>query len=337
MSTINTNWLKPEFNIIRCAHAELLVTDLPRSKAFYVDTLGMIVSEDTGDALYLRGYQERLHHSLVLRKGAQPLLGHLSFRVEREEDLEKLAHFHAARGCQTIWLNDAGPGHSRALRVQDPLGFPVEFFHAMSQAEWYLQKFDQHRGPPIMRLDHFNLHVPDVQAAYEYYRALGYRCSEYTVADPPADGLWAAWMYRKPSVHDVALTNGVGPRLHHVAFWLNDTNAVIRACDILAASEFRGALERGPGRHGVSNAFFLYIRDPDGHRIELYTGDYYTGDPDFAPVRWELSEPQRATFWGGFAPASWFGESMLVGDLAQKPMPIHPPLLGDRPAALTKP
>jgi 3,4-dihydroxyphenylacetate 2,3-dioxygenase len=334
MTEINTNWQKPEFNVIRCAHAELIVTDLQRSRAFYVDTLGLIVSKETSDALYLRGYQERLHHSLVLRKGKTAMLGHLSFRVESEEDLEKLAHFYTARGCPIIWTNDAEPGQGRALRVQDPLGFPVEFFYAMSQAEWYLQKFNQYRGPHIMRLDHFNIHTPDVTAGYEYYRALGFRCSEYTVADPPADGLWAAWMYRRPSVHDVALTNGYGPRLHHVAFWLDDTNAICRACDILAASEFRTALERGPGRHGVSNAFFLYIRDPDGHRIELYTGDYYTGDPDFEPVRWVLSDPQRATFWGSYAPPSWFSESSLVGDFDGNPMEIHAPLLGERPAAV---
>ena len=45
-----------------------------------------------------------------------------------------------------------------------------------------------------------------------------------------------------------------------------------------------GLIERGPGRHGVSNAFFVYLRDPDGHRIELYACDYYTGDPDLKPL-----------------------------------------------------
>lgn len=28
---------------------------------------------------------------------------------------------------------------------------------------------------------------------------------------------------------------------------------------------------RGPGRHGVSNVFYLYLRDPDGLRVEIYT------------------------------------------------------------------
>ncbi len=329
---INTDWLNPEFNIIRVAHVELFVTDLARSRAFYVDTLGLIVTEETDGALYLRGYQERLHHSLVLRQNATAMVGHIGMRVESEAQLDILARLFSDLGCTSRWLNHAGPGQGRALWVLDPLGFPIEFFYEMAQAEWYLRKFDQYRGPHIMRLDHVNLHVPDVALGYEHYRKLGFKCSEYTVADPPAEGLWAAWLYRRPSVHDVALTNGFGPRMHHAAFWLDDTHAIGRACDILAASEFRSALERGPGRHGVSNAYFLYIRDPDGHRIELYTGDYYTGDPDFAPVRWQLSDPQRATFWGGFAPPSWFAESSLVADLDGVPQPIHAPLLAERPA-----
>ena len=219
--------------------------------------------------------------------------------------------------------------------MQDPLGFPVEFYYAMQPAPRMLQKFDRYRGAQVMRIDHFNLHVPDVAAGYEHYRQLGFRCSEYTVADPPDEGLWGAWLYRRPTVHDVALTNGRGPRLHHVAFWLNDTSAVLRTCDILAASGYKAALERGPGRHGVSNAFFLYLRDPDGHRIELYTGDYYTGDPDFEPIRWELGDPQRATFWGAFAPASWYEQSSLVSDLDGAPVAVREPLLADRPAGAT--
>ena len=67
-------------------------------------------------------------------------------------------------------------------------------------------------------------------------------------------------------------------------------------------------MERGPGRHGISNAFFLYIRDPDGHRIELFTSDYLTVDPDLEPLRWSLTDPQRQTLWGHPAPKSWFEE-----------------------------
>ncbi|MGH9621618.1 MAG: 3,4-dihydroxyphenylacetate 2,3-dioxygenase, partial [Bryobacteraceae bacterium] len=71
-------------------------------------------------------------------------------------------------------------------------------------------------------------------------------------------------------------------------------------------------IERGPGRHGVSNAFFVYLRDPDGHRIELYSCDYYTGDPDHKPIRWSVTDRRCRSFWGTRAPDSWYEESSPV-------------------------
>jgi hypothetical protein len=147
--------------------------------------------------------------------------------------------------------------------------------------------------------------------------------------------MWAAWMFRKPDVHDVALMNGAGPRLHHTGWWVSDALSVLRTCDRLAAAGHAGAIERGPGRHGLSNAFFLYLRDPAGHRIELYTSDYYTGDPDLEPIRWSVNDPRRGTFWGHAAPASWFEESSVVADYRGGTVPLETERLQDRPQTAT--
>ena len=77
-------------------------------------------------------------------------------------------------------------------------------------------------------------------------------------------------------------------------------------------------MERGPGRHGISNAFFLYIRDPDGHRVELFASDYLTVDPDHKPIRWSLTDPRRQTLWGHAAPASWFNEGSAFSGVAPR-------------------
>ncbi|ESG55728.1 3,4-dihydroxyphenylacetate 2,3-dioxygenase [Salmonella enterica subsp. enterica serovar Muenchen str. baa1594] len=45
-----------------------------------------------------------------------------------------------------------------------------------------------------------------------------------------------------------------------------------------------------PGRHGVSNVFYLYLRDPDGHRVEIYTQDYYKADPVNSVVSWDVHD-----------------------------------------------
>ena len=99
------------------------------------------------------------------------------------------------------------------------------------------------------------------------------------------------WLQRKGNVHDLAFTNGVGPRLHHVGVWTASVLDILHICDVMATSGYLANMERGPGRHGISNAFFLYIRDPDGHRIELFTSDYLTVDPDLEPIRWSLTRP----------------------------------------------
>jgi catechol 2,3-dioxygenase len=334
-SLIDTRLERPGFDIVRAAHAELAVTDLQRSFDFYVTLLGLVVSDRTEDALYLRGYEETDHHCLVLRKAASPSLSHIAFRVRDASDLSGLERHYQKRGCRTRWVENAEVGQPRALRVEDELGFTVEFFSDIDHAERLLRRFDLYRGAHALRIDHFNLFTPDVAKAYEAYRMLGFRCSEYTVTDPPDQKLWAAWMYRKPSVHDVALTNGAGPQLHHVALLVSNAQCILRTCDILAAAGQVSALERGPGRHGISNAFFLYLRDPDGHRIELFCDDYYTGDPDLEPLEWSVNDPRRGTFWGHSAPASWFEEGTVVKDLDDKPVALQAGKLLERPQTVT--
>ncbi|GAK03875.1 3,4-dihydroxyphenylacetate 2,3-dioxygenase [Geomicrobium sp. JCM 19037] len=300
--------------IIRAGRAVLQVSDLDRSLAFY-EALGFVVTERVDEQLFLRGLEEHNHHSLCLKKASEAVVETISYKVMHNEDLERLATLFQEMNLPVRWL-DNGEQHAigRCLRVSDPSGLTVEFYRDMPQAERLLQRFELHRGAKVQRIDHFNCMVDDVEAAHQFYtEQLGFRCSEYTATEE--EKIWASWLHRKPSVHDVAFMNSAGPRLHHVGFWLKDPMSLIDACDVLAAMNYGPNIERGPGRHGLSNAFFLYLRDPDGHRIELYNGDYLTSDPDFKPVRWDLNDPKRATFWGHEAPDSWFEEASSFLDV----------------------
>ncbi|MDQ6637408.1 MAG: 3,4-dihydroxyphenylacetate 2,3-dioxygenase [Candidatus Dormibacteraeota bacterium] len=314
------------FDIVRAAHAELLVTDLRHSREFYVNLLGFVVTEEDDSAIYLRGYEDRHHHCLVLRSGRVAAAGHLSFLVASEAELELAADHYRAAGCFTRWL-DAGEerGQGPALRVQDPLGCPLEFFSRMEKVPCLLQRYHLQQGARMQRLDHFNLHVPDVQRAFDLYHELGFGCSEYIGGDGGDSTIYAAWMFRKPHVHDVALTAGRGPRLHHLGFWAADKDAILNTCDALGGAGWQETIERGPGRHGVSNAFYLYLRDPDGHRIELYTADYWTGDPDLDPVRWSVNDEQRRSFWGHTVPERWYLESSLLQAADGSTVPVSDP------------
>jgi catechol 2,3-dioxygenase len=326
---LSTEWIRPPFDIVRLAHVELAVTSLEAARSFYVDLLGLVVTEEVDGTLYLRGLEERLHHSLALRESAMPMLNHAAFRVASPADLEMLEDHYNALGCSPRIVEDVERGQGAALRVHDPLGFPLEFFYEMEHVDCLLQRFDLYRGARCMRADHINFYVPDALAAYEQYRQLGFRCSEY-ISDDRENRLAAAWMYRKPMVHDVALTTGQGPRLHHFAFATEDRAAITAFCDVLAGRNMETAIERGPGRHGVSNAFFVYLRDPDGHRIELYASDYYTGDPDHEPIRWSASDPRRRTFWGHDVPDTWYDEGSLVAGPDGPPTELVEPILDER-------
>jgi catechol 2,3-dioxygenase len=303
--TIPPNTLHPPFNIVRCSHVELGVRDLEASRAFYEETLGLVLTERTTDALYLRGLEERNHHSFALRSAASPQCQALGFKVASEEDLDRAEHWFRSRSLPATFVER--PFQGRTLRAADPLGLPIEFVFRFDQAERLLQRYGAYRGPHPQRIDHFNCFSPDVQASVDFWTALGFRVTEYT-ADEASGAVWAAWMHRKGNVHDLAFTNGLGPRLHHTAIWLPTVLNVIHLCDVMATTGYLANMERGPGRHGISNAFFLYVRDPDGHRIELYTSDYLTVDPDLAPIRWGLKDTQRQTLWGTPAPRSWFEE-----------------------------
>ena len=302
----------PPFDILRAAYAELTVKDLAESERFYVDLLGLVVSHRSDEALYLRGWEERLHHSLVLRQAPLAACGRLSFRVRANEDLDAIAAEFQRRGCVVRPIDADLAGMGRALRVWDPFGFPLEFFHEMTRFETSLQRFDIQRGAPIMRLDHFNIHAPNCEDTLTFWRQLGFRFTEYIATDGEDERITGAWLARKQTVHDIALTAGRGPRLHHIGLYVAEPAGVLRACDQIAAAYHSDAIERGPGRHGVSNAFFVYLRDPDGHRIELYACDYYTGDPDHEPLRWSVNDPRCRSFWGTRAPDSWYEESSLV-------------------------
>ena len=297
--------LAPPFNIVRLSHVELGVTDLARSRAFYVDTLGLQITDESADTIYLRALEERGHHCIVLKQKARAEAHDLGFKVFDDEDLDKAIHFFKAKELLVEWIER--PFQSRTFRTRDPQGIPLEFYSRMERLPPIHQKYALYKGVKPLRIDHFNCFSPDVDASVAFYNEIGFRVTEYT-EDEATGKLWAAWTHRKGGVHDIAFTNGRGPRLHHVAFWVPTPLNIIDLCDLMATTGWVGNIERGPGRHGISNAFFLYVRDPDGHRTEIYCSDYQTVDPDLEPIKWDLKDPQRQTLWGAPAPRSWFEE-----------------------------
>lgn len=295
--------LYPPFNVVRLSHVELTVRNIEASRRFYADTLGLQVSCETEDTLYLRAMEERGHHCIILRHGEKPSVKVLGFKVYSEDDLDRAEEFFKARGLPVAWVERDYQG--RTLLTCDVHGIPLEFYHRMDRLESLHQQYALYKGVKPLRIDHFNVFSQNVDESVAFYNEMGFRTTEYT-EDEETKKLWAAWMHRKGGVHDMAFTNGRGPRMHHMAFWVPTPLNIIDLLDLMSTTGYLENIERGPGRHGISNAFFLYIRDPDGHRTEIYCSDYQTVDPDHEPIKWDLKDPQRQTLWGAPAPASWF-------------------------------
>lgn len=312
--------------VVRLGHVILQVTDLSASRAFYVGLLGLDVVAESDRHLCLRGVEDR-EWTLMLEKSSVPGVRQIGFKVSAEGDLDGLEALAGRLGLASARRQEVE--RPSLLTLDDPFGAPLAFYFASVKRPWLLQQYERRRCPSIQRIDHVNLFAANPGQALTWYRdALGFRLTEYT--EDEAGNVWAAWLHRKGNVHDVAFTNGAGPRLHHVAFWMPDAAQVLQLCDVLGASR-TGAIERGPGRHGISNALYLYLRDPDGHRVEIYTSDYLTVDPDFEPIRWRLDDPYRQQLWGGLAPKSWFTEGSPFTRADGGHRPLTPPVLEGLP------
>ena len=120
---------------------------------------------------------------------------------------------------------------------------------------------------------------------------------------------------------DIVFFAGAGPRIHHVAYVVPEVHHILTACDIAGELGFGDRIERGPGRHGPGHAMFVYLRDPDGHRIELFNTHYQVMDLENEPVRWN---PQDVLPWGLPAQWAWFNEATTFADTAVEQPPAGP-------------
>ena len=155
------------------------------------------------------------------------------------------------------------------------------------------------QGISPRRIDHVNLWTDNPEPAQHWMQdELGFRRGS-TSASPT--GRWWAWMAVTSLVHDIALFADPEQRqgrFHHLSYYLDNWQDVLRAMDILVEHDV--PIDLGPGRHGISQAFFCYVKDPgSGHRVELFSGGYHIFDPDWEPVEWRETDLKEGLIWWG--------------------------------------
>jgi catechol 2,3-dioxygenase len=89
---------------------------------------------------------------------------------------------------------------------------------------------------------------------------------------------------------------GANGRLHHLAFWVDTREEVLRAADLFLDNDVE--IEAAPSKHAVAQGFFLYGFEPGGNRIEVTTGGYFVFDPDPEATVWTEAERAKGQAWG---------------------------------------
>jgi catechol 2,3-dioxygenase len=309
-----TDVKEPIKDVAHLGHLEIFTPKPDESLWFFTHVYGMSVTNRAGQSVYLRAWGDYDHCTLKLTEAKQAGLGHVGWRAMSSQALERRVKALNEQGRGKGWI-EGDIGHGRAFQFTDPDGHLMEIYY---ESEKYRAPADQRSvlfnqqqkyiggGVGVRRIDHVNLMCSDVTPNRKFLQdVLGFQLHE--LLQPIEDGVEeGAWLSVTNLTHDIAYTRdftGNHGRLHHIAYWLDTREDVLRAADIL--TEHGVFIEAGPARHNISQAFFLYLYEPGGNRVEVYSGGYLAFAPDFEPFIWRKAERGKGVHWGGTLPESF--------------------------------
>lgn len=287
--------------ILRPGFVQLRVLDMPAAIDYYTKRVGLHqVTEGADGRAYLKSADEFDHHSIVLRRADAAGVDLMAFKCLEDADLDRyekrvveygLAVDHVPAGEQ--------PGLGRRIGFTIPSGHRIELYADAEQSEPMPYVHNPHvwsvepRGMAARRFDHALLYGPDIEKNLDFFtKALDFRCAERV--DMP-DGLLAIWLTCGMKAHDIAFVKHPEPgKLHHVAFELENWQAVGNAADIITHYDI--SIDIGPTRHGITRGQTIYFFDPSGNRNEVFAGGY-SYYPDKPTITWTDDELGAAIFY----------------------------------------
>jgi len=297
---------EPIRDLAHIGHAELLTPFADESLRFFVDLFGMEIEAREDQSVYLRGWGDYQRYSLKLTESELPGIGHTAIRTWSPEALERRVAAIERTGLGIGWV-EGDHGHGPAYRFTDPDGHLFELYYETDRYEApeglrpALKNVPQRyvgRGAAVKRLDHVNLLAADVAANRSFaLDQLGFRLYEQIINDDGSEQ--GAWMSLTIAAHEliyVADHAGASGRLHHLAFFVDTREEVLRAADLFLDADV--PIEAAPSKHAVAQGMFLYVYEPGGNRVEVTTGTHFIYDPSYEPTVWTQAERARGQAWG---------------------------------------
>ena len=126
MTILKTNF-SPAFNITRLSHVVLTSRDLDKTRFFYEKGLGLEVTFQDSNFLFMRALEETSHHSLVFEKqdyGEKSKCLQIGYRVADESELIKAYDYFFSKNCNVSYIER--PFQGKTIRVEDNIGTPIE-------------------------------------------------------------------------------------------------------------------------------------------------------------------------------------------------------------------
>jgi catechol 2,3-dioxygenase-like lactoylglutathione lyase family enzyme len=267
------------------AYGRMRAPDLDEAEAF-LTAFGMVRSDRTGDALYMRG-TDSAHHLYVAELGAPRFVG-CAFYAASEEDLHKIARADGASAVESI----DEPGGGKRVRLCDPMGYQIEIVYGIQRppplrlsrqllnygAERYRRAGELMRlakGPAhVKRMGHMVLMSTDLRKTVQWYRdTLGFLCSDDVYAERE-DNLVGSFNRcdrgdEYVDHHVFFCIQGKKQGLNHLSFEVEDIDDVMLGHEHLKQQGYRHAW--GIGRHRLGSQVYDYWYDAWGRCHEHWT------------------------------------------------------------------
>ena len=299
---------EPCHDLAHLAHVEMLTDKFDESLDFFTRVYGLKLSGQDATSAYLRAWDEYEFHSLKLTRADTTGVGHVAYRADSPEALERRVRAIEASGYKTHGWVDGDLGHGRAFRFEDPFGHVFEIYY--DTARYRAAEDDRSalknlasrfhaQGVSPRRIDHVNLLGEDVAAFRAFGETcLGSRVTEFIQLD--SGRLGGVWFSVNNKTYDLVCTEERGRghgRLHHVTYATDQREDILRAADIFLENGVH--IETGPHKHAIQGSFFLYVWEPAGNRVELANGGArLILAPDWEPVVWTEADRKKGQAWG---------------------------------------